>query len=352
MPTQARTQTRQGSRNAGKLHVEDLTTDTLRRWVNELRSNGQDQEAADIEDIIAKRMSTPQTGPKPRSDARAQRDADQLNAYTYANGNMSIGRRRKVIVPALVNLGYTKEQADRIALEAPLNTSMYDKEAVAASLRYATMITPENIASLDPNTVPAAMAHDAIPMPDSAKSALANYEFNKAPIKGTAGRVAVAGKSLTQSIQNGLQPLLDRIRSLPEPMGVGGLFLVNLIFLGVVIPSNSQGYPRVQILWAALMNAVSWAKPDVPAKNQVPDSPFVKSLTDIASEGDVILGSTAAVAGAAGNIAGGIGGVLGNLPSWLIHAGTGLNVPLSSAGGPPPVNPAAIPPSLPPPVVL
>ena len=283
---------------------------------------------------------------------RKVRDRKRLDEYIRANGNMSAGRRKAVIVPALTNLGYDPGSAQRIAIDAPLNASMYNDQAVMEALRYADSITPERIAAND-DVIRGAITPGAIAMPERAREALAQPVPMPPKAKKALQRDrAVAMRyRMTQlrriagNVSDLISPLADRLGNAPVYGGLGGMFLINLGFLFFVVPANAQGYTRSQLLYGLLLNRVRWKGGfEPPPKPPVQDNALfvdaraaAQGVADIAQDIDQIAGGAASVAhGASGalgaGIAGALQGALGAVGGGPVGGSTGTGT------GPPRVN--------------
>lgn len=215
----------------------------------------------------------PGTGHKPASGQKAKprlsqqqvtRNKAQLKAYIRANGNMSVARRTAVVGGALEQMGYTREQADTIALDAPLNASMYNEQAIDTALEYA--------ASLDslPDTDP-----DRIKMPVGAKRRYDAAQAKKQPVQTFKQRLGTKSSKPIGWFRSRVQPTVNKIGNAPVPGGLGSLFALNLLFLAVIVPANSQGYTRMQLLWYTLMNRTKFTKQVNDQPEVVPPSPMV-----------------------------------------------------------------------------
>lgn len=203
---------------------------------------------------------------KPRlSQQQAVRNKTQLQAYIRANGNMSVARRTAVVGGSLEQMGYTREQADTIALDAPLNASMYNEQAIDTALEYAS--------SLDalPDT-----DKDHITMPLSAKRRYQAYLAKKQPIQQFRSRIGSSTSKRVGYFTRRLLPLRNKVANAPVPGGLGSLFALNLLFLAVIIPANAQGYTRMQLLWYTLMNQTKFTNHQE-KQEIVPPSPMVQA---------------------------------------------------------------------------
>lgn len=244
----------------------------------------------------------------PRAAARYKQ---QLNIYAYANGNMSPERRERVIVPALETLGYSRADAEEIAIRAPLNSSYTNEQAQYKALQYAASIKPGVAANQTPGqqALNAYLNPVAIAMPPRAQSAYQALQVQQQHpvqqqlskgrfLKGALGKIV-------ENVSTKVTPLADRVGNLASPGGLGSLFAVNLLFLFFAVPANSQGYTRAQLLWLTLMNKTKLegeTKPD-----PVPDNPLVDAaiavaggIEDVASA----IGNAFGVFGDAASIAG------------------------------------------------
>lgn len=301
----------------------------------------------------------PATKSTPKQKAAA---AKSLNAYSFANGNMSPERRQTIVAPALERLGYTPDQARQIAMATPLNASTYNEEAVISALRFAKSITPGAVQAAGgqpPSTVGAAMTPNPMDMPKPAEKALEEAELKNNPTKQAKKFIWDKAGSRWRTLANRIQPRLDRMANAPIPGGLGGLFAVNLLFLCVVVPANAQGYTRMQLLWYTLMNQTDF--PGLVHEEQViPNSGLVQAGMDIAASIETVAEAVGAITGAAGGVAKVIesGGhavesgafnaakgiinapIIGGLIQGKGPFGLSYNVPnTSSSGGPPPPPP-------------
>lgn len=365
----------------GKAGTFDISIEGLEKMESRLRRQGRTDEADELAADIAARRSmesqpdqddvdlsqlgtrgvditprdAPATGGKPSAapEVRAKRrDRKQLDNTILMNGNMSVRRRNDVVVPALTRLGYTQEQARRIALASPLNTSMYDRQAVITSLRYGASVTPEAINRLPPDSVERSLAQSPIPMPPPAQRALRSAAFQENPRRGVADTLSRTGSTLGKRFAAWWGPISDRIGEQPVPTGLGGLFLVNLLFLAVIVPANAQGASRMQLLFATLAGRTQWANgAGVPQKPQVPASPLIASIAGIALSGEEIAQSIANLTGGAGQVAKVVGGIAPGVAHAVIGAAGATVPPIEWIGGilgigdaAPAVNTSALPP--------
>lgn len=345
--------------------------------------------------VMASRVATSKKQPKatksatttaaqPPTPKQQARSTTQLDDYVHANGNMSVARRMHVVVPALERLGYTPAQAKQIALDAPLNASSYDQEAVVTALKYAYSIS--EVGQMQQGgqpaaTVAGAMTPNPIDMPPAAKAALDSAQFREKPVTSATRLLGTKAGSKLQKAITPLQAKLDRWADKPVPGGLAGLFLINLLFLGFVVPANAQGYTRFQLLWLTLNNQTSL--PEMKEEVGIPNSPIVQGVMDIAQgigiAADALGGIAGAVSGIADipntitgavespafGIAKGIAGFPWNLAGGLINApviggliqgkgpfGLAYTVPPTNTGAnPPPVTPSNVPPTGGPPIV-
>lgn len=317
--------------------------------------------------------------PSAQPDAQAQRRARrQLDGMVAANGSMSVWRRRKVVVPALRRLGYSAADADFIAVNAPLNKELYDRDAIKKALQFGHSLTPGQIGKLDPNTIQGAMTPHPIAMPAPAARAYRAALRQDQPVRGSLSRARRGAQSLSDRFMRWWGPKAQAMGDKPVPTGLGGLFLANLLFLAAVVPANAQGYPRLQLLYGTLLNRTDWTnKPAVPEKQMVPNSPIVEGIAgaataleegatavtgmatavaDVAGALGSDLGNFSRWAGVAANPAGAltnaIAGAISGMPGWANTsssqppAGTNGNGPPTPNG--PPVSPGALPPRQPP----
>lgn len=228
----------------------------------------------------------------------------QLQASVRANGTMAVGRRTGVVGAALRNMGYSAKDALAISLDAPLSASMTDESAVLAALEYAESISKP----LPPGSIGAALQPNVTPMPAKASAALAAYRQQVSSQTGTR-RSPAAQKGISaykastnaigkiaNSLNRRIKPMSDYIGNLPVPGGLGTMFLLNLLFLGLVVPANSQGYTRAQLLWLTLMGRTTI--PTTTTPDPVPASPVLIGLLDTAT---AIEDAAVAVANMAGS---------------------------------------------------
>lgn len=257
-------------------------------------------------------------------------DRKQLDAYIRANGTMSVARRTAVVGGALEKLGYSHEQARDISLDAPLNSSMYDDQAIGVALVYASSITPNNIGS-NADTIAGATAPTAIPMPSKAQAALDAYRKQTNPIQERRRLLGRRTNRLVDSISRSLKPLSDKIGDAPVPTGLGGLFLINLLFLFFAVPAHSTGRTRAQLLWLTLMNMTTLQ--EAPPVKTVPASPMFTAVTGAAlaieDVAQSVNNATGAV-GQAGNLLQTIGSDIGH----VIGIGGGPSGSQGQGGGP------------------
>lgn len=303
--------------------------------------------------------------PKRLSQQQIARNKNDLDASIRANGNMSVARRTAVVAGPLESLGYSQQDADAIALDAPLNTAMSDQQALLVSLRYAQSISQPVQQNQAPD-LNQLIQPTVIPMPKKAQLALQSQEATDQPVKNVKDKATNTGKNIWTKIANAIKPVTNKVGNLPSPGGVGGLFLINLLFLAAVVPANAQGYTRLQLLWYTLLNRT--AMPTQAQPVIVPASPFiqaafggVKALEDLAiSVGTV--GQDAqnvinAVQGPGQAVLAGIkstnpiiGGILGGLSSGSNTSGGGSGTGSATPpGNPPTVPPPPKPPVAPPP---
>ncbi len=285
-----------------------------------------------------------------------------LADYLRANGRMSVARRTAVVEPALERLGYTPDQAHTITLDAPLDASMTDQQALYAALQYArTLATPNALSAAiagDQTQVGQQLAgqQGAIPMPDAATVALRQADEANAPIPQQLGNKSGLGSLSTRLSRLGraLSFKIDDMANVPTPAGIGGLFIVNLLFLFFAVPANSQGYTRAALGWLTLLNRTSL--PEQVPTEAIPASPLVAAAVGAASA----IGNVAQSIGSLGQNAAQVVGALAN-PGQAIEqqiqqnpgggaAGTGILGGLipGAAGGGPPIMGAGGGPPLPP----
>lgn len=296
--------------------------------------------------------------PKRLSQQQIARNKNDLDAAIRANGNMSVARRTAVVAGPLESLGYSQQDADAIALDAPLNTAMSDQQALLVSLRYAQSIS-QPVQQNEAPDLNQLIQPTVIPMPKKAQLALQSQEAQDQPVNNVKNKATNTGKNVWTKIANAIKPATNKIGNLPSPGGVGGLFFINLLFLAAVVPANAQGYTRLQLIWYTLLNRT--AMPSQAQPTIVPASPFiqaafggVKALEDLAisvgTVGQDAQNVISAVQGPGQSVLAGIkatnpviGGILGGLTS-------GTNTSNSSGGGPgsgsatPPGNSSTVPP--------
>jgi len=290
---------------------------------------------------------------------------------------MSVARRRDDLQPALEVLGYRAPEARRIVLDAPLDIGMTDQQALATALRYAAGITPEETQAEgsweeqeDGGVV--MPGEPPVKMPPSAQRALRGADFRAQPVRGFAGGLRNFSRGAVDRLLSWWNPLADRISDAPIPGGIGGMLLANLLFLGVIVPANAQGYPRIQLLWAAMGGKLRWANGiGVPTKQPVPPSALIAAITGAAIGIEEIAQVVGGPADKAAQVAHAAESAGGGLLQQFIHGlppglqGAGVNKQsltttavgvlsdvtppaAGSNGSPPPVSPSALPPSPPP----
>jgi hypothetical protein len=234
-------------------------------------------------------------------------DKKKLDQYIRANGNMSVQRRIVVVGGAMQRLGYTPQQAEVIALDAPLDARMHDDEAVRSALEYGASLDElyQDVSSAkasgrtyEPDSVTGANAGQAVQMPDRAKNALQLARAQQRPIATRGGILGKRAQTVWDRIGNGIKPIADRLANVPEPTGIGGLFMLNLLFLFAIVPANSQGFTRLQLLWLTLMNRT--VLPEEITPEVVPNSPVVQGVMDVAKSIEDAALAVGAVAGALG----------------------------------------------------
>lgn len=292
----------------------------------------------------------------------------QLADYLRANGRMSVARRSAVVQPALERLGYTPDQARTITLDAPLDASMTDQQALFAALQYArTLQTPNALSAAIAGDVPQrgqqlAGQQGAIPMPAAATVALQQAENERAPLPNKLGRQSGLNGAYTRLTRLGraLSFKLDDMANVPTPSGIGGLFLVNLLFLFFAIPANAQGYTRAALLWLTLLNRTKL--PEQPPSEVIPASPFVAAAIGAASALGNVSQSIGALSQNAAQVVAGLtnpgqaiekqlqqnpveGAVIQGILGGLIPGSQGGGPPVMGVGGGPPLPP--MPPNFP-----
>lgn len=238
-----------------------------------------------------------QAAPKRLSQQSKVRTKRELEDFLRANGNYAVAKRIAIVAPALENLGYTEKQAQQIALDAPLNASMYDEQVVRVALEHARRLSDvaEARAAEEaerkrrgiygqapaPDDIQSSLADDAIPMPVRARAALEKAQMQTRPVEVMRQRLGKNTNTLIGRAQRRIQPLADKLGNLPVPGGLGSLFFLNLVFLAAIVPANAQGFTRLQLLWLTLMN-----RTDFPDENfqpqMVPASPIVQAALDTA----------------------------------------------------------------------
>lgn len=221
------------------------------------------------------------------------RALEELPEYIRANGNMSVKRRLSVVGDALVNLGYDHDHAHDIAIDAPLNASSYNDQAVLTALEYAHSISSQQTMS-NGSLIRGSLQPNVIPMPDRAYQALVQARYKNTPVRqrmksSTLGKYA----TIVSTIGDRLKPVGDRIANVPVPGGIGGLLAVNLIFLAAIVPANPAGYTRLELLWLTLLNRTRL--PDKKPRQEAPASALVQAAFAAAEslkEGALAIAST------------------------------------------------------------
>lgn len=292
-----------------------------------------------------------------------------LADYLRANGRMSVARRTAVVEPALERLGYTPDQAHTITLDAPLDASMTDQQALYAALQYArTLATPNALSAAiagDQTQVGQQLAgqQGAIPMPDAATVALKQADEANAPIPQQLGNKSGLGSLYTRLSRLGraLTFKIDDMANVPTPAGIGGLFIVNLLFLFFAVPANSQGYTRAALGWLTLLNRTSL--PEQVQTQAIPASPLVAAAVGAATEIGNVAQAIGSLSQNAANVVGTLtnpgraaeqaiqqnpvaGAVIAGISGGLIgFPPFGGGPPIMGAGGGPPLPP--MPPAFP-----
>lgn len=230
-----------------------------------------------------------------------------LHQYARANGNMSVQKRLQVIVPALERLGYTRKEAEDIAIDAPLSKDYSNEQALRASLEYASSIQP-NAPNSGVNQV---LAPNPIAMPPAAASQLAQLQANSKPFAPMRKGAKSTGNRLQKgwsSFRRRSDPILRNIGDQSTPGGIGSLFALNLLFLAAIVPANPQGYSRLELMWLTLMNRTKLNNEIPPAK--VPNNVLIEGLVGVAE-------GIESAAQQVGNVAGAITGDINNVNNFF-----------------------------------